>query len=216
MSSPEPTPEPTTDPTPESKPAARPRGRRPSGTDARAAILEAARAQFAARGYDATSLRAIARQAEVDPALVHHYFDGKSELFAATLDVPVRPRELVERVVGSGPDGVGERLVRSFLGVWDTPAGRARLLALLRSMASHEDAARMLREFLTRELIGQVARRVGGADTDPERSAALAASQLVGLAMVRYVLLLEPLASAPVDDVVRDVAPTLQRYLTGT
>lgn len=204
------------EPAPERVARARPRGRRPAGDDARAAILEAARAQFAARGYDATSLRAIAREAQVDPALVHHYFDGKSGLFAATLDVPVRPRELVERVAGPGGDGVGERLARAFLGVWDTPAGRARLLALLRSTASNEDAARMLREFVTRELIGQVARRVAPAGTDPERAAALAASQLVGLAMVRYVLALEPLASASVEDVVRDVAPTLQRYVAGT
>ena len=112
---------------------ARRRGRRPAGEDLRGDILAAARDEFAARGFDATTIRGVARAAGVDPRLVHHYFDGKDDVFAAAFELPVRPQEVIEPLLAPGPDGLGERLVRLFLSVWDTPAGRQRSRPAVRS-----------------------------------------------------------------------------------
>ena len=130
--------------------AARQRGRRPGGPDTRAAIVDAARSSFAANGYDKASLRGIARDAGVDPALVHHYFDGKAALFAETMAVPVNPSELIERVLDGDRERLGWRLVDTFLTVWEPPERRDGLVALVRSSLTSEEAARMLREFLGR------------------------------------------------------------------
>jgi len=189
------------------------RGRRPSGEDTRGAILTAARGEFAARGYDGTTLRGIARQAGVDARLVHHYFDGgKEEIFVAALDFPVRPGDMVNAVVGPGPEGVGERMVRMFLGIMDSPEGATRIRAVFGAAVVNEAGARMVREFITREVLGRI---VGHLAVDrPELRATLAASHLVGLAMARIVVGVEPLASAPADEIVEFVAPAIQRYLT--
>jgi len=193
--------------------AARRRGRRPAGEDTRQAIITVARSEFAARGYDGTTLRGVARAAGVDARLVHHYFDGKEELFVAAMDLPVNPQEVLPLILGPGPDGVGERLVRFFFAVWDPPAGRERILALLGAALNNPEAARMLREFLARELFGRIAHSLGG--DRPELRAGLVAAQMVGVALARYVVQIEPLASAPVDDLVPWLAPTIQRYLVG-
>ena len=189
------------------------RGRRPAGEDTRGAILVAARAEFAARGYDGATLRGIARAAGVDPRLVHHYFDGKDDVFAAVMSLPLRPADLVHAVVDAGPDGVGERLVRFFFGTWDSPHGREVLTGLLRSALTHQDAADILRQFLATALLGRIAAVLEVQDA--ELRASLAISQLVGVAVLRYVVRIEPVASADVDDLVVLLAPTLQRYLTG-
>ena len=193
-----------------------PRGRRPGGADTRAGIVVAARAEFAETGYDATSLRAIARRAAVDPALVHHYFGGKPELFAAVMDVPVDPAVLVDRVLAGPRDQVGEALVRTFLAVWDSPEGRPRFQALIRSAVSHEQATRMLREFLTREIFGRVTAALaaeGAAVEDVELRAGLAAAQMIGVAMMRYVVEFPAVVAASHEELVERVGPTLQRYL---
>ncbi|MHB8273754.1 MAG: TetR/AcrR family transcriptional regulator [Dermatophilaceae bacterium] len=187
------------------------RGRRPAWEDTRAAILDAARAEFSAKGYDASSLRAIARLAGVDPALVHHYFDGKSHLFAETMSLPVRPAELIGAVLAGPREQVGERLARTFFLLWDAPESRQRFVAILRSAVSHEDAARMLREFLVREVFGKVALSMGV--PQPHLRAGMAAAQMIGVAMMRYVIGFEPLVRASTDEIVAFVAPTLQRYL---
>jgi AcrR family transcriptional regulator len=196
------------------KPAsgARRRGRRPAGEDTRGAIVEAARVEFAARGYEGTTLRGVARAAGVDARLVHHYFESKADLFIVAIDLPARPQDLVPLIVGPGPDGIGERLVRFFFSVWETEVGRQRLPALLGSLLTNPEGARMLREFLTEELFGKIAASL---PVDrPELRAALAASQMVGIAMCRYVVLVEPIASADIEDLVPLLAPTIQRYLT--
>jgi AcrR family transcriptional regulator len=187
------------------------RGRRPAGQDTRSAIIDAARSEFSARGYDASSLRAIARLAEVDPALVHHYFDGKSGLFVEAMSLPINPAFLIDTILAGPREEVGERLVRTFFDVWDSAPGRERLVALIRSAVSNEDAARMLREFLARELFGRVAETIGV--PQPHLRAGAAAAQMIGLAMMRYVIGFEPLVNASVDELVGLVAPTLQRYL---
>jgi AcrR family transcriptional regulator len=189
------------------------RGRRPAGQDTRQAIVDAARTEFATRGYEGTTMRAVARAAGVDARLVHHYFEGKDEVFAAAMELPVRPHDIVDQMIAGSPDGLGERLVRFFFAVWDAPAGRERMVALLASALTSPDAARLLREFLTREIFGRIAAEVGS--DDPQLRAALAASQMVGLVVARYVVKLEPLASADQGELVPILAPTIQRYLTG-
>jgi AcrR family transcriptional regulator len=190
------------------------RGRRTGGEDTRGAILAAARGEFAGRGYNATTMRGIARAAGVDPRLVHHYFEGgKEEIFVSALDFPTRPQELVAAMLAGGPDGVGERLVRFFLGLADTPESSQRLRAILGAAVVSDAGARMVREFISRELLGRVAAAL--AVDRPELRATLSASHMVGILIVRMVIQVEPLASASPDEVVAFVAPTIQRYLTG-
>jgi len=193
--------------------AIRRRGRRPAGEDTRQSIVDAARTEFATRGYEGTTMRGVARAAGVDARLVHHYFESKDEVFAAAMELPVRPHEVVEQIISGSVDGLGERLVRFFFAVWDAPAGRERIVALLASALTSQDAARLLREFLTREIFGRVAAELGS--DDPQLRAALAASQMVGLIVARYVVKIEPLASADPADLVPIIGPTLQRYLVG-
>ena len=188
-------------------------GRRPGGPDTRQAILDAARAEFAARGYENTSMRAIARTAEVNSALLHHYFGTKDQLFLAALDFPLHPRELVTQALAGGRDGVGERLVRFGLTQLEKPAARERAMAVLRSAATNEQMARLLRGFVVRELVTPIAAALDV--PRPELRVEVAMSQMVGVVMARYVLAVEPLASAPIDDIVTLLAPTLQRYLMG-
>ncbi|GAA3761065.1 TetR family transcriptional regulator [Micromonospora maritima] len=193
---------------------ARRTGRRPGNPDTRESILAAARAAFAERGFDATPIRAVAAAAGVDPALVHHYFGTKEDLFRAAMAIPIDPAELVPRVLAGGRDEVGERLVRTFLGVWDSPAGTAAV-ALLRSAVSNQWTARLLREFLTTQILRRVLDRL---DLDPAEAplrGALVATQVAGLAMMRYVIRLEPVASATPDTLAATIGPTVQRYLTG-
>lgn len=188
-------------------------GRRAGTADTRAAILAAARSAFGELGYDRATIRGVARAAEVDPALVHHYFGTKEGLFAAAMELPFDPSTVVPMIVGPGPDGIGQRIVVAFLGAWDAPASRATLVAMLRGAASHEQSAAMLREFLTRAVIGRVAAAL---EVDrAELRVSLVASQMVGLAMTRYILRIDPLASAAPELVVAALAPTVQRYLTG-
>jgi AcrR family transcriptional regulator len=188
-------------------------GRRPGESGTRQAILGAARAAFAGDGFDRTTVRGIARAAGVDPALVHHYFGTKEHLFVAAMDLPVDPSAVIPRLLAEGTDGLGERIVAMFLAVWDGPGTPSPFLALVRSAVSHEAAAAMLREFVSKAVLGRI---VAALDVeDGPRRAALVASQLVGLAMVRYVLRLEPLASAPASELVGPLGATVQRYLTG-
>ncbi|MGH3647634.1 MAG: TetR family transcriptional regulator [Micromonosporaceae bacterium] len=187
-------------------------GRRPGKPDTREAILAAARDAFAEQGFDRSSIRGIATMAGVDPALVHHYFGSKDKLFLAAMESPLDPGELITEVLtGADRDHLGEHLVRTFLKVWDSPAGKPAA-AMIRTMVSREWSSRLLREFL----LSQILRRVAGAHviTQPEQRFPLVASQMIGMVMVRYILKVEPLASASHDFVAAAVGPTIQRYLT--
>ncbi|WP_269446687.1 TetR family transcriptional regulator [Blastococcus saxobsidens] len=195
------------------RPARRP-GRRPGNPGTRDAVLAAAREAFAARGFDGATIRQIAGAAEVDPALVHHYFGSKDQLFLAAIEAPADPADFLPEVLAGGRDQLGENVVRMLLRVWDGPA-RSAGLALVRSAVGNEWTAKLLREFL----VTQVLRRVVGTLDLPahERAArgALVAGQLVGVVITRYVLRLEPLASASPESLVAAVGPTVQHYLTG-
>lgn len=186
------------------------RGRRPGAPDTRAAILAAARELFAAQGFRRTTIRAVAAEAEVDPALVHHYFGSKDDLFVAALELPVDPRAVIGPALAGGIDGAAERLLRAFLSVWEVPEVRAHLLVVVRGMLEPE-GHRMMREgFLPAVILPAVSAL--GVD-QPERRMALVASQVIGLILARYLLEIEPLASMPPEEVVTAVAPNLQRYL---
>ena len=193
--------------------AARPRGRRRSGTDSRAEIVTAAGREFIDHGYDAASLRGIARRAGVDPALVHHYFADKAELFAETVRAPIRPDRIVAEILQGPRDRVGDSLVRMLLSAMEDPKTRDRVIGLLRTALGHDFAATMLRQFLFREVFHRIA---DGLDVpDGALRATLAGTQVVGLMVVRYGVGAEPLASESIDEVARRVGPVIQWHLTG-
>ncbi|WP_084736011.1 TetR family transcriptional regulator [Actinophytocola xinjiangensis] len=185
-------------------------GRRPGRTQTREEILTAARNQFAARGYTATTIRGIAAEAGVNPALVHHFFGSKDQIFVAALNLPFNPATLVTTVLDGPRERIGERIVRLFLRLWGDPATRTPFFALVRSVSSNEEVAAQLRQFMENAVLAKVADAL---DLPPLRLTG-AVSQMVGLVMVRYVIGAEPLASATEDEVVALVAPVLQHYFT--
>ncbi len=191
---------------------ASPRGRRPGAPDTRTAILDAARELFASSGFSGTTIRGVAAAAGVDPALVHHYFGSKDELFVAALELPVDPRVVLVEVVAAGPEHAGEGLLRTMLSVWDDPEHRLPLVAVIRGVLE-PTGQRLLSDGFLPVVIEPIGVALG--IDHPEVRMPLVASQVVGLILLRYVLAAEPLASMPVDDVVAAYAPTVQRYLTG-
>lgn len=197
-------------PAPDSSPGRR-RGRRPAGQETRDELLAAARTEFSAQGYQGARVRSIAESAGVDAAMVNHWFGGKSGLFVASMDLPIDPEALLDRILDGEPGNIGERIVRLFLSVWD-PVGGGAFVALLRSVTSHEQAATLVREFIIEVFLGRLAAAV--APDHPALRASLCGSQMVGLGMARYVVKLEPLASAGADELAQLIGPNLQRYLT--
>jgi AcrR family transcriptional regulator len=188
-------------------------GRRPGNQDTKQSILEAARTVFAEKGYDSGSIRAIAAAAEVDPALVHHYFGTKEKLFLACLNAPINPAELLPQAIEGPRDQMGERLVRLVLSVWDSPAGVAAV-AMFRSALSNEWTARLLREFVVTQVLRKAAAEVSMNPAEAPMRAGLMATQIAGLLTARYVLKIEPIAGAPAETLVRAVGPNIQRFLT--
>jgi AcrR family transcriptional regulator len=193
---------------------ARRTGRRPGNPDTREAILKASREAFAERGYDAASIRQIATGAGVDPALVHHYFGNKEQLFLESVQAPFDPRELIPQILAGGREGIGERIIRTFVTVWDSPRGTTAV-ALLRSAVTNEWTARMLREFVITQILRRAVKELGLEPPEGPLRASLVASQILGLATARYILKVEPLASTPPDQLAAAIGPTIQRYVTG-
>jgi AcrR family transcriptional regulator len=195
------------------QPARRRSGRPRGETRSREDILSAARGEFQQHGFDRATIRGIAATAGVDPALVHHYYGSKQDLFLAALQLPPEIPQLVQSVMDGAADDAGERLIRFFVTIWDRDDTPSPFLALLRSAVSNPRATAMLREFVTNLIIGPLTSKLA-VDHDPIR-APLVASHMLGLAFVRYVIQLEPIRSASVDTLVATVGPTVQRYLTG-
>ena len=186
-------------------------GRRPGPGRTREKILAAARSQFAKSGFESTTIRGIAAGAHVDPKLILHYFESKEGIFQAAMDFPFDPAQAIPELLRPGLDGLGVRLARFFIDIWDSPAG-VRAHAIVRSMVTSESAAALMRDFVSREILARVAQAL---ELDhPQVRASLAASQLIGLAMLRYVVKVEPLASAPPAKLAAWIGPTLQRYFT--
>ena len=193
---------------------ARRSGRRPGDSGTREAIRAAAIEQFSERGYDRPSMRSIARQAGVDPTLVSHFFGSKHALFVDVVELPFDPAQVIPMVFGGGDRAdIGARLAGVLLGVLEQPSGRQRVIGLVRAAASEPEAARMVRELLTREIFARVVEELRV--DDAQLRANLVASQVLGLVVARYIVAVEPLASMPARDVAAAIAPTLQRYLTG-
>ncbi len=194
------------------RPTARPRGRRPAGSDTRGAIVAAARAEFAERGYEAASMRSVARRAGVDAALVRHYFPDRGELFAVSVLPPAAdPVDVAGRVVAGGLPGVGQRLVTEVLRLWSADDGEG-FRAAVGLMAGGVDRPREVLAYLGRTVFEQIGRLVAP-DEAPLR-VGLMASQVAGLLVVRFVIRLEPVASMPVVELAASAGPTIDRYLT--
>ncbi|GAT10519.1 transcriptional regulator [Mycolicibacterium novocastrense] len=181
----------------------------------RDAVLAAARKRFAAEGYEKTTLRAIAGDAHVDPSMVLYLFGSKAELFRASLNVVVDPGALVSALAGNSDDDpdIGTRMVRAYLRIWQSPETGPTMVAMLQSATSNSDAHEAFRGFMQDYVLSAVSQELGGTEQARLR-ALLAASQLVGTAILRFVMKIAPLATLPDDDLVRLLAPTVTRYLT--
>lgn len=189
-------------------------GPRTGDGDTREEILQAARAAFGSDGYGPATIRRIAADAGVDPALVHHYFGTKADLYAATIDMPMNPTMLRSLLAGVPDDQVGMTLARVFFSIWSDPQNRAKLLAIISgAMTGHDAGVQAFTSFVTDGLMGAVLPAAGGPDR--ALNVNLIAGHLVGVAVLRYAFAVEPLASASDEEVIAMVAPRLQSYLTG-
>ncbi|MEV0466110.1 TetR family transcriptional regulator [Nocardia tengchongensis] len=188
-------------------------GRRPGNSGTREAILDAARFRFSEVGFDKASIRSIATAASVDPALVHHYFGTKHQLFAAALQLPIDPQEILAGFAVVPVEGLGEHIIRTVVGIWDSPVGMPAVAAF-RSMLASDDPT-LARTFLLEVVLKEIRPRVDSPPGTGAQRAVLAASQLAGLLVTRKILRLEPIASMPIDQLAATIGPTLQRYFTG-
>jgi AcrR family transcriptional regulator len=186
-------------------------GRRPGTPETRDAILAVARRGFATRGYQATSLRAIATEAGVDPALVIHYFGSKEGLFTAATGMPASLPELFASFAGLPARDRVQALVRGYLEMVDSDESRNAIIALVRSAVSNETAAATLRDFMTAQLLPVIVAMTD--EPDARLRASLVAAQLIGTAMLRHVLRVEPLARATHDEIVALMAPAIEQYV---
>jgi AcrR family transcriptional regulator len=188
-------------------------GRRPGTSSTRDAILASAARLFAERGYTGATMRAIAADAGVDAALVVHFFGNKATLLAEAVEWPFDPAVEMPKLLVDGKRHVGSHLVELFVRTWDEEGTRDPVLTVLRASIVEPQAAEMMGQFLRARLFGPLMEELGS--DHPALRANLAASQLIGLGLIRYVQQVEPLASAKPKDVVAWYGPTLQRYLTG-
>ncbi len=192
------------------------RGRRRGSPDTRAAILTAARGRFADSGFAGTTIRGVAADAGVDPALVHHYFGSKDDLFLAALELPVDPRQLILARVLEPPaaaaEELGERLLRTFLSAWDDAELQPGLIAIARR-AFEPGGDMMIRDGFIPVVLIPVGEKLG--IDHPGIRMPLVASQMMGLILMRYLLRAEPIASMDTDRLVATYAPVLQGFLTG-
>ncbi|MEA2025835.1 MAG: TetR family transcriptional regulator [Chloroflexota bacterium] len=187
-------------------------GRRPGTSGTRESIIVAAREVFAERGYDGATVRGVASRAGVDPALLYHYFGSKQQLFVAAMEIPY-DWETAFSALASGPrDELGERLVRLLLSLWESPEIQPLFVGLVRSAATDPVASEMLRKLLAEGPFLVLAKAIG--TPDAELRAMLIASHVMGVALLRYILGVEPIASVPVETLASTVSPTVQRYLT--
>jgi AcrR family transcriptional regulator len=188
-------------------------GRRSGESGSRQAIAAAAERHFGLHGYDGTTIRAIADDAGVDPALVIYFFGSKEKLFAACVQWPFDPADTLPAVLRGPRSRVGERLARLFTETWDAEDGRNPIVALLRAAMTQEAAQRRMRSFLESQILAPLT--AGLRVDEPELRGSLAATQLIGLGIGRHVLRFEPLASLGADEVVALAGPQLQRSLVG-
>lgn len=188
-----------------------PAGRRPGKPDTKAEILEAARTEFAASGYNGASIRGIARRAEVDPSLVLHYFESKELLFTESLALPINPASMIRPVLADLSPGIGERLVRMMLTAWDSEEAQEPLKAVIRSIFAADAMESTVVEFARATILAAFADALDGPEAELRGN--LVAAHIVGIIVARYLVGVEPLASASIDDVATQVGPVLEAYL---
>lgn len=186
-------------------------GRRPGPNETRRDILAAARELFSENGYNGVTMRVIAQKANVDAALIHHFFISKEGVFAAAVEDSFRLTELLDEVLRGSKDNVGERLVAGFLELWAVDETREPMLAIIRSAFSYEDAARLLRDVLGDQVIARLSQ--ASDQKDARLRATLVGSQLIGIAILRYITKIEPLASADPKALAKFLGVTVNRYL---
>ncbi|MBE1551460.1 AcrR family transcriptional regulator [Mycobacterium sp. OAS707] len=189
------------------------RGRRQGEPVSRDAVLAAAKQRFASEGFERTTLRAIAQDAHVDPSMVLYLFGSKEALFRESLRLILDPDALVAALTGDDDPDIGTRMVRTYLRIWETPDSAASMRAMLQSATSNSDAHDAFRGFVQDYVLTSVSGVLGG-DEHAKLRAMLAASQLVGTAMLRYIIEVPPLSTLSADEVVALIAPTVTRYLT--
>jgi AcrR family transcriptional regulator len=188
-------------------------GRRPGSPDTREEILAAARNAFASDGFERSSIRRIAADAGVDPALVHHYFGTKDQLFLAAVEAPFDPGQVLPQLYACGIGDIGERLVSTFIEIWDSPTGN-RAAAFVRSAVNHPQMSKLVQQFFMTQIVDNALRKINPDLDHPQLRGSLVASQLLGLAVTRYILKFQPLADMSVSELVRIYGPTVQRYIT--
>ena len=188
-------------------------GRRPGPNATRAVIEDTARKLFAELGYERTSLRQVALQAGVDPMLVSHYFGAKRDLFLAVVELPIDPAVVIDAVVAGDKATAGQRMASFVLDALDDEVRRRPILGMVRAATAEPEAAAVVRDFLTRNVLTPIAQRLESGDA--EYRAALVMSQIVGFTLARYVVGIEALATRPRERVAADLAATFQRYLIG-
>lgn len=193
--------------------ATRPRGRRPAGSGTRDAIIEAAREQFGALGYRGTTLRSVGAAAGVDARLVLHYFGSKQQLFIESVRLPVDPVQFMGQLFESGTGSIGQRAARMLLSILDETESRQAVVGIIRAATSEAEAAQLIRQVLTERLLAPITKHIGA--TQPELRASLMASQVVGLAMARHVVALEPLVAVSREQLIAAIAPVFDHYLDG-
>ena len=187
-------------------------GRRPGKADTRGEIVEAAKRVFADKGYDGTSLRGVAREAGVDPALVHHYFDGKAALFVAAMALPFDPRQVKEHAATQ--EYSGSRTIERFLTMWDQAEGTGSSFAsCLSAMAASSSVADAMREFVDERVWSVLQHNEGESEALRRRRTSMVSSQLMGVAFARYILRVPPMSTASPKQIGRWVGPTLDRYV---
>ena len=199
---------------PPAKTTTRRRGRRQGEPVSRDAVLRAAKQRFAVEGYEKTTLRSIANDAHVDPSMVLYLFGSKAELFRESLRLIIDP-ELLVAALADGEGDIGTRMVRTYVGIWEHPDTAASMVAMLQSATSNSDAHEAFRAFMQSYVLTAVSGALGGGEQARLR-AMLAATNLVGTAILRYVMQVPPLAALPTDDVVKLIAPSVTRYLTAS
>ena len=192
-------------------------GRRPGNVDTKSEIVEAAKRVFAAKGYDGASLRAVAREAEVDPALVHHYFDGKAALFVAAMALPFDPRSVpVHEQPGASTTSPGAMVITGFLSMWDHAEGTGSSFAsCVAGMAASTSVADAMREFVAERVWERSPVNEGENEDRTRQRRALVASQLMGLAFIRYILRVPPISTTTPEEIASWAGPTLDRYMVG-
>jgi AcrR family transcriptional regulator len=186
-------------------------GRRPGTSRTKEAIAESARRLFAERGFERTTMRAVADEAGVDQALVSHYFGSKQQLFVSVVELPFDPEVALPQLLAGDRETLGLRVATFLLSILESEEGRARITSLVRAAATEPEAARMVRELVTKRIFAPLTTALDV--DDAALRANLVGSQVIGLTMARYIVQVEPLASTDPETVAAAVGPTLQRYL---